>query len=139
MIEMSLAPSNTWSSNYKGATFGKTRTNGKFHSGLDLYAPEGTPVYAICDGVISDNKKFVTSQPNRDSKEWPVGYTGDKNAAGNRFSLESEVDGNVIYFVYWHMMAETPMSINPRTGKTFKPGDKVHNGLIAYILFEFTM
>lgn len=129
--DMSVAPTDRDNTNYIGSTFGNTRYGGtKSHSGLDLYAPEGTPVYAICDGVISDNKKFVTSQPNRDSKEWPVGYTGDKNAAGNRFSLESEVDGNVIYFVYWHMMAETPMSINPRTGKTFKPGDKVFAGEI---------
>lgn len=132
--DMSIAPTGVNNTNYIGSTYGMTRYGGsKKHQGLDLYAPEGTPVYAMYDGVISTSKRFVTCQPNRSSQEWPAGYTGDDNGAGNRFSIESEVDGNVIYFVYWHMMAGTPMAINPRTGTAFKPGDEVFAGeLVGY-------
>ena len=130
--DMSIAPTGRDNTNYIGSTFGLTRDQGaKRHQGLDLYAPEGTPVYAMYDGVISTNKRFVTSQPNRNSKAWPAGYTGDTDGAGNRFSIECEVDGNVIYFVHWHMMAGTPMAINPRTGTTFKPGDEVFAGEVV--------
>ena len=130
--DMSIAPTGVDNTNYIGSTFGTTRNQGaKNHQGLDLYAPEGTPVYAMYDGIISINKRFVTTQPNRSGKEWPAGYTGDTDGAGNRFSIESKVDGNVIYFVYWHMMAETPMAVNPRTGRTFKPGDRVFAGEIV--------
>ena len=130
--DMIIAPTGLGATNFIGSTYGMTRDQGaKKHQGLDLYAPEGTPVYAMYDGIISTNQNFVTSQPNRKYDEWPVGYTGDTNGAGNRFSIESEVDGNTIYFVYWHMMAETPMAINPRTGKTFKPGDEVFAGEVV--------
>ncbi|MBR4134263.1 MAG: hypothetical protein IKU04_07055, partial [Bacteroidales bacterium] len=43
--------------NYYGGTFGETRTdlagNPKKHDGLDLYAEVGTPVYALCSGVVT--------------------------------------------------------------------------------------
>ena len=72
--DMNIAPTNSTKTNYIGSTFGWTRNNGsKRHKGLDLYAPEGTPVYAMYDGKISTNTPFVTTQPNRDSKEWPAG------------------------------------------------------------------
>lgn len=130
--DMSIAPTGRNNTNYIGSTFGMTRYDGTVrHQGLDLYAPEGTPVYAMYDGIISRTKRFVTSQPNRNSKEWPAEYSGDKQDAGNRFSIECEVDGNVIYFVHWHMMAGTPMAINPRTGKAFKPGDEVFAGEVV--------
>lgn len=98
-------------------------------------APEGTPVYAMYDGTFSKTQRYVVEQPNRprDSKEWPKGYTGDTNGAGNRFSLECEVDGEKMYIMYWHMQAGTPVATNPRTRKTFEPGDEVFAGeLIGY-------
>ena len=132
LIDMIIAPTDSSKTNYIGSTFGYTRSGGtKEHKGLDLYAPEGTPVYAMYDGIISKKQRFVTSQPNRNDEEWPVDYNEDKNGAGNRFSIECELGGETIYFVYWHMMSETPLAINPRTGENFKPGDEVFAGEIV--------
>lgn len=134
LIEMSLAPSNTWSQNYKGATFGWTRNQDKqFHNGLDLYAEPGTPVYSMYDGVVSE-KNYVTNQPMRDSEgNYPIGYIGDKNGAGNRLFIDSTIDGIKVSIGYWHLLVNNPIAINPRTGFPFKPGDVVYQGeIIAY-------
>lgn len=84
---------------------------------MELYHSSVWPFRVHITTILlkSKHKRFITSQPNRKSKEWPAGYTGDKNAAGNRFSLECEIAGNVVYFVHMHMMSGTPMAINPRT------------------------
>lgn len=136
LMEMSIAPTRKGLIDFKGSTFGRTRNNGtKRHDGLDLYAEEGTPIYASYDGVISRTQRYVTCQPNRDEKtgEFPPGYSGDDNGAGNRFSIDYEKNGDTVTFVYWHLQAETPIAINPRTGHTFKPGDKVFRGeIIGY-------
>lgn len=55
---MNIAPTNSTKTNYIGSIFGWTRNNGgKRHRGLDLYAPEVTPVYAMYDGWDSDGCK----------------------------------------------------------------------------------
>lgn len=136
LMEMSLAPSNDW--NIRGGTFGKTRydKNGNLelrHNGLDLYAEPGTPIYAMHDGIISRNQDYITCQPDRDSDAWPPGYKGDKKKGGNRFSVESEINGDIIIFVFMHLQADNPVAINPRTGVPFKPGDNLFRGeIIGY-------
>ena len=134
LVEMSIAPTGRWVTNFRGSTFGPTRYNGtKEHKGLDLYAEEGTPIYASHDGIISKTQRYVTCQPNRKNKKWPEGYKGDKDDAGNRFSIDVEKNGDVITFVYWHLQAGMPIAVNPRTGEVFKPGDKVFAGeIIGY-------
>ena len=137
LMEMELAPSNTWSSNYKGATFGKTRVGSKFHSGLDLYAEPGAPIYSMFNGVVSDNN-YITEQPMRSEeyntdKKYPPGYIGDTDGAGNRVYIDSNVNGENISIGYWHLLVNTPIAINPRTGEPFKPGDIIYQGeIIAY-------
>ena len=61
---------------------------------IDLYAEPGTPLYAMCDGTISRSERYVTEQPVRDKDgNYPPGYSGDDNDAGNRFTLEGIVNG----------------------------------------------
>lgn len=131
--EMILAPTGKKVTNYIGSTFGMTRHGGtKSHQGLDLYAEPGTPVYAMYDGEIARNHSYVVEQPNRNDKgAYPPGYSGDENGAGNRFSIVSQLDGNDVYFLYWHLLEGNPVAKNPRTGLPFKPGDKVYAGEIV--------
>ena len=35
--------------------FGSARKKGRLHAGVDLYAPIGTPIYAMDDGVVAKN------------------------------------------------------------------------------------
>lgn len=120
-------------SGLRGGTFGYVRSGGvKFHSGLDLSAEEGTPVYAMIDGeILQDN--YVTCQPNKETKEYPNGYSGDKNKAGNRVTIQGKFNGLDVKLGYWHLQADTPLAINPRTGQIYKPGDKIYRGeLLGY-------
>lgn len=128
---MSIA-SPGWSG-LRGGTFGYVRNGGtKFHSGLDLYAEEGTPVYAMIDGVIS-NSNYTINQPDKKAEDYPNGYRGDKNSAGNRVYVEGRYDGQDVIIGYCHLQAGTPVAINPRTGKMFKPGDAIYRGeLLGY-------
>jgi len=132
--EMELAPSNTWGTNYKGATFGYTRY-GKdgltLHSGLDLYAEPGTEVFSMFDGTVGE--PYVTEQPMRDTNGYPSGYKGDKKDGGNRIYIRSNFSGKEISVGYMHLLSGKAVAINPRTGKPFKPGDRVYQGeVIGY-------
>lgn len=135
---MSIA-SPGWSG-LRGGTFGYVRNGGtKFHSGLDLYAEEGTPVYAMIDGMISSNS-YVIEQPNRDptakdvdDKGYPLGYSGDKDGAGNRVTIIGQYNGQDVQLGYWHLQAGSPLAINPRSGSVYKPGDQIFRGeLLGY-------
>uniref|UniRef100_UPI004028AB21 M23 family metallopeptidase n=1 Tax=Candidatus Cryptobacteroides bacterium TaxID=3085639 RepID=UPI004028AB21 len=128
---MSIA-SPGWSG-LRGGTFGYVRNGGtKFHSGLDLYAEEGTPVYAMMDGVIS-SYRYVVEQPNRDTKYYPPEYQGNTNGAGNRIYIKGRHNNQDVMVGYWHLQAGTPVAINPRTREMFKPGDMIYRGeLLGY-------
>ena len=131
LYSMSIA-SPGWSG-LRGGTFGYVRSGGtKFHSGLDLYAEEGTPVYAMIDGEISSDV-YVIEQPNRVDDEYPVGYKGNTNDAGNRVYVKGQYNGYDVMVGYWHLRSGTPVAINPRTGDVFKPGDAIYRGeLLGY-------
>ena len=136
LMEMSLAPSNIWSSNYKGATFGMTRGE-KFHNGIDLYAEPGTPIYSMLDGVVNSSV-YIVDQPLRSEKyktinNYPPEYNGDTDGAGNRIYVDTDINGDKLSIGYWHLLSDTPVAINPRTGRPFAPGDIVYQGeIIAY-------
>lgn len=128
---MSIA-SPGWSG-LRGGTFGYVRNGGtKFHSGLDLYAEEGTPVYAMIDGEIASDV-YVIEQPDRVDDEYPVGYKGNTNDAGNSVYVKGRHKGYDVKVGYWHLRSGTPVAINPRTGDVFKPGDAIYKGeLLGY-------
>ena len=132
LVEMGIMPPNSY--NKKGARFGVTRVdkqgNPKHHSGIDLAAFPETSVYCMYTGYIVG--PYVTEQPNRDiDGDYPVGYKGDTNAAGNRFGVASEVNGRKIVVYYWHLSADNPVA--ERNGKPLQVGDRVHAGeIIGY-------
>jgi hypothetical protein len=120
-------------SGLRGGTYGYVRSGDKrFHCGLDLKAEVGTPVYAMIDGTISA-QSYVISQPDKETEEYPDGYTGDDNPAGNRVTIKGEVNGQEVMVGYWHLQAGTPLAVNPRTGQIYKPGDEIFRGeLLGY-------
>lgn len=120
-------------SGIRGGTFGYVRMGDtKYHSGLDLLAEVGTPVYAMIDGVIAQDN-YVITQPDKDTEKYPDGYTGDINGAGNRVYIEGVYEGMGVKVGYWHLQAGTPIAVNPRTGSMYKPGDVIFRGeLLGY-------
>jgi len=133
---MALAPPGT---NIAGATYGNTRKKADgtavFHNGIDLAGAVGTPIYAQFGGTVG---KVVSEQPNRidnpDNKNYPTGYSGDMNNAGNRIYVNSTVGGNTVNNGYWHLQADTPIANNPRTGQPWATGDAINAGeVIGYI------
>lgn len=117
--EMSVAPSGGW--NYKGGTFGYTRESGtKKHEGLDLEATPGTPLYAMYPGTIVS---METDAPNYNVKR----------SYGNQIVVESEIDGETLYFMYAHLNYGNPVAYNYRESRDFAVGDSVYVGdLIGY-------
>ncbi|MGP1619405.1 MAG: M23 family metallopeptidase [Bacteroidia bacterium] len=137
LVVMALAP--TSGDKYSAGRYGYTRPNGRFHNGIDLHAEVGTPVYAMMDGIVT---RVVSSQPDRDDKysnsnKLPDEYNNDpkndKNKAGNRITVKTVIDGDVIEHSYWHLQAGNAIGINPETGKKYKLGDRVRKGdIIGY-------
>ena len=131
---MEVAPSNK-NGNYKGGTYGLTRTKRvkkdtvwtivpKNHSGLDLSASVGTPVFAMYSGTVV---KAYSNSPD-------YNVSSGVEAFGNQLQIQT-TDGNGRSFIvqYAHLNYGTPISTNPRTGKPFQEGDCVYQGdLIGY-------
>jgi murein DD-endopeptidase MepM/ murein hydrolase activator NlpD len=117
------------------ATFGYTRYGGTTpHYGIDLAGAVGTPIYSQFGGTIT---KVVSGQPNRIDGEYPSGYRGDQNNAGNRIYIDSNIGGNTVSNGYWHLQAGNPIAINPSTGVPWAVGDIISAGeLIGYIGFS---
>jgi len=69
----------------KKYNYGRVQRGGNPHSGLDIYAPVGTPIYACVDGTIT-YKRFL----------------GKK--AGFMIQLEGDYKGKTYIFQYLHLM-----------------------------------
>ena len=110
---------------YYGGTYGYTRIDkqGKkqYHSGIDLLAEVGTPVYAMFSGKIG---KIVSDVPD---------LPGQRPKLGNEIEIKAEYDGASITVIYGHLQSGNTVAINPRTGELFKKGDPVYAGdIIGY-------
>lgn len=132
LVNLALAPPNQniiggalWGSQYRKNVDGSP----KHHQGIDFATYIGEPVYSMFDGVVLTDP--VVCQPNRDGDDYPPGYNGDKNAAGNRIRIASNVVGNNLIIAYWHL--QPGGTINPNTGQFYKSGDIVKVGdIIGY-------
>jgi murein DD-endopeptidase MepM/ murein hydrolase activator NlpD len=130
LVKMELAPPNP--NKPLGGTFGKNVRNGKSpnHDGYDFEGEVGTPVYATHNGTIA-SAPYEVNQPNRINGQYPTGYSGDDNGAGNRIYINI---GNNTQVAYFHLQAGTPIATNPRTGQPFGAGDQIYQGeVIGYI------
>ncbi len=91
------------------------------------------------DGIVT---RVVSSQPDRDGKypnkkKLPPAYlsntNNDTDDVGNRITIKSELDGDILLHSYWHLQAGNAIGINPSTGKQYVVGDKVRKGdIIGY-------
>ncbi len=70
-------------------SFGAPRADTKWHHGIDIFAPMGTPLLAVADGTV-----------------FSVGWN---NLGGNRLWLKDN-DGNEFY--YAHLSAFSPLALN---------------------------
>ncbi len=110
---------------YYGGTYGYTRIDKqgkkKYHSGIDLLAEVGTPVYAMFSGKIGT---IVSDIPDEEDDDHPL---------GNQITLFTEYDGESMSVLYGHLQSGNAIAINPRTGERFQNGDLVYAGdLIGY-------
>lgn len=128
LVLMKVAPSNLFG-NYRGGTYGMNRISKntlqpKLHQGLDLIAEPGTPIHSMYSGVVS---AVFMDAPNNNVE----------NSYGNKIEITSDITtlglSSTITVLYAHLQYGNPVAINPRTGMTFKVGDKVYPGeLIGY-------
>lgn len=137
LIEMRIAA--TGSGSYVNGTFNAYRGKNKkgkdkYHQGVDFYATEGTPTFAIASGTIV---RLMIDAPDHESS-----YNG---SWGNVITIKCDVaidtyadDGHFencksVYLQYSHLQAGNPVAINPRTGVPYQIGDLVYRGdLIGY-------
>lgn len=93
-----LAPDSSRTTSHFGPRWGTT------HTGVDMAAPLGTPIYAAADGEV------VVHAPN-----------GQEGRSGNLLIIKSVIDGETVWFWYGHMFDD---------GVYVKEGDKVEAGQI---------
>lgn len=80
-------------------TFGAPRDNGRRHEGIDLFAPPGAPIYAVCSGQIAK-----------------LGYN---TLGGKRIGIRSETG---FYYYYAHLQ---DYKENLNQGDKVKKGDLI--------------
>lgn len=105
----SIAPS--WTSGYKGGTYGYTRSGGKrFHDGIDITAPVGTAVFSMYDGVITGTRTSFS----------PTQYI--ESSYGNFVTVKSTINGQTVYLKYNHLNS---VSANIAIGTQVKAGTQI--------------
>ena len=86
---------------YDNKNWPKYNTSGNYHSGTDITADRGTPVYAAYSGTVDTVKSL-------------------KNSYGNYIIIKCNVDGETVYMYYAHLN-----SFNVKVGATVKTGQQI--------------
>lgn len=132
----------------------------KGHNGVDIVAPHGSPLYAVCDGIINDVKltptgygKHIRILSNEkdvdgDYHEWGYGHcskihvkVGDKVKAGEHVADM----GNTGFVIsgstpFWdnNPYAGTHLHLGLRKAKRSKEGFKYHKNSVAIKIQNYT-
>ena len=97
------------------STFGYgVRSNGKRdHTGIDLFAPIGTPIYTMYDGTIEEIRRTDPYSPKT-----------KKGAHGKRVRIRSKevLHGHDVYFLYAHL---SDIPNNLQEGNFVRSGDLI--------------
>lgn len=100
------------------------------HNGIDLQAPVGTPVYAICNGIIT--KARGNCPDGFQSRETGWSYGNEIRIQGTVINPSTGEEQEMI-FQYSHLQYANAIALNFKTGQLFKEGDWVYAGeLIGY-------
>jgi len=89
------------SGGYDNKNWPKYNSSGKYHSGTDISASKGTPVYAAYGGTVDTAKSLTSSY-------------------GKHVIIRCNVDGKTVYMYYAHMN-----SYNVRVGQTVSAGQQI--------------
>lgn len=101
LLEMEIL--GTINNGIKGGDYGNGR--GRFHNGIDLGCPVGTPVFAAFGGTVDYIRDDVPSGFKSYDDYRKSGGKHDKSAfnAGNVIYISSVVNGEAYQFCYWHL------------------------------------
>lgn len=102
----------------------------KRHDGIDLQAPVGTPVYAICNGIITMARGNCPDGKQKKGSGWT--YGNEIRIRGTVINAYTGEEQEMI-FQYAHLQYANAIAMNFKTGHMFKEGDWVYAGeLIGY-------
>lgn len=101
LLEMEIL--GTINSGIKGGDYGNGR--GRFHNGIDLGCPVGTPVFAAFGGTVDYIRDDVPSgfKSYDDYKNSGGKHDLQSYNAGNAVYISSTVKGRTYQFCYWHL------------------------------------
>lgn len=116
-----LSSMTSWTNSNYGACGNPDYFNGKCHNGADIFAAQGTPVYAIAAGTVVVKSATQDVGSNCVSSGW--GFDYGQNNTCNMGLLVRHLDGSGQPFVavYGHLRYNQNVSV----GATFTAGEQI--------------
>lgn len=125
LLEMEIL--GTINNGIKGGDYGYGR--GRFHNGIDLACPVGTPVYSTMDGKVTRIKnvphgRFGDVGGNMDPRDF---------ATGNAIYITATINGEEYTSIYWHLdeiyvTLEQKVSVGTIIGTSGMTGNAAEEG-----------